>query len=264
MSHGRGTFVAQKSRIPGVTIVHASSAHSFPAHMHDEFGIGLIQRGAQRSRSGRGIVEAGPGDLISCNPGEVHDGHAIGEGRSWSMLYLDPSLVQRVAAQVGYRPSSFEFARPHLRDASLARTLRRFLSAIADEPWSAEEQLIMLVAGFGSTAPKRVARHQHSAIAPLIRRIDADPSAPTGMEVMAGQVGLNAFALIRAFRSATGLTPHAYVMQRRLQMARRLLVAKSPIADAAFAAGFADQAHLTRMFARTYGMTPGRFVAALA
>ena len=58
----------------GESLAAADSAHAFGRQTHDQFGIGLIERGAQKSASGRGIVEAGAGDMITVNPGEVHDG----------------------------------------------------------------------------------------------------------------------------------------------------------------------------------------------
>jgi len=47
----------------GVDAVEAESRHAFPRHTHDQFGIGVIHRGAHRSHSGRGQVEAGAGVL---------------------------------------------------------------------------------------------------------------------------------------------------------------------------------------------------------
>jgi len=78
-----GQFRIKRCAIGGVEAVEADTAHSFGRHMHDQFGIGVIIRGAQKSASGRGPVEAGPGDVITVNPREVHDGHPIGDaGRS--------------------------------------------------------------------------------------------------------------------------------------------------------------------------------------
>ncbi|WP_429861193.1 helix-turn-helix domain-containing protein, partial [Achromobacter ruhlandii] len=62
----------------------------------------------------------------------------------------------------------------------------------------------------------------------------------------------------RAFSRATGMTPHAYQMQRRLLLARRLLRQGMALADAAAAAGFADHSHMTRPFSRATGVPPGR------
>ncbi|SQI36332.1 AraC-like ligand binding domain [Serratia plymuthica] len=55
-------------------MVTADTDFSFGRHTHDQFGIGLMDRGAQKSLSGRGRVESSAGDIITVNPGEVHDG----------------------------------------------------------------------------------------------------------------------------------------------------------------------------------------------
>jgi AraC-like DNA-binding protein len=64
------------------------------------------------------------------------------------------------------------------------------------------------------------------------------------------------FQVIRDFKRVTGLTPGAYVRNRRLRLAGRLIEQGAPIVEAALAAGFADQSHLTRSFRSTHGITP--------
>jgi hypothetical protein len=71
-----------------------ASNHSFPRHTHDEFGIGVVLSGAQRSWSGVGQVESLPGDVITVNPGELHDGTPInGTIRRWRIIYFDPQVL---------------------------------------------------------------------------------------------------------------------------------------------------------------------------
>lgn len=85
--------------LPGIEAMQADSRFAFGRHMHLQFGLGVIDRGAQKSISGRGTVESLPGDTITVNPGEVHDGKPLGDGgRAWRMLYLDPALVAGLAA----------------------------------------------------------------------------------------------------------------------------------------------------------------------
>lgn len=64
---------------------------------------------------------------------------------------------------------------------------------------------------------------------------------------------------MRGFVRLTGLTPHAYVMQRRLDQARGLIRQGSALADAATEAGFADQSHMHRVFVARHGFTPGAY-----
>ena len=90
----------------------------------------------------------------------------------------------------------------------------------------------------------------------LLSDIGNDLSLPE----VANSVGLSAGHLHRAFRRRFGLPPHAYLVQARVNRARRMLQAGASIVDAASTTGFADQAHLTRHFKRLVGLTPGRYV----
>ncbi|MEV6212961.1 helix-turn-helix transcriptional regulator, partial [Kitasatospora sp. NPDC051914] len=65
--------------------------------------------------------------------------------------------------------------------------------------------------------------------------------------------------LVRAFSAAFGIAPHQYVMSRRVDLARRLLLGGRPPGEVATADGFYDQSHLTRHFKRVLGTTPGRY-----
>ena len=85
-----------KSALPGIEAMTLLTDRAFPRHAHDHLGIGVMTGGAQRSWSGIGPVESGAGDVITVNPGEMHDGLPIrGQARGWRMLYLDPALVAR-------------------------------------------------------------------------------------------------------------------------------------------------------------------------
>jgi quercetin dioxygenase-like cupin family protein len=133
----------------GVVAVKARSGKTFARHTHEDYGIGILLAGAQRSWSGRGTVEAGVGDLITVNPGEVHDGAPIGGSRTWAMLYLTPEKVSEVACDIREGKSAeMEFVSPVIRDPL---TVDHFIATHAafrygDEE-AANEQFILLIAG---------------------------------------------------------------------------------------------------------------------
>jgi AraC family transcriptional regulator len=79
---------------------------------------------------------------------------------------------------------------------------------------------------------------------------------------LARETGLSPAHFSREFKRTTGETPHAFVMRRRLEHAHELLADGGSIADAALCSGFADQAHLSRLFKRRYFVTPGAFLRA--
>ena len=93
--------------------------------------------------------------------------------------------------------------------------------------------------------------------------IDEDPAAPITLGELAGASGLSRFQLVRAFGRSIGLTPHAYLVQRRTDLARRLIAGGTKLAEVAAAAGFSDQSHMTRIFVARYGLTPGTYAEAV-
>ncbi|OSC67740.1 hypothetical protein B5181_15580 [Streptomyces sp. 4F] len=80
--------------------------------------------------------------------------------------------------------------------------------------------------------------------------------APPSLAALATDLGLSRYQLLRAFRTATGIPPYAWLAQHRVARARGLLDAGLRPAEAAALVGFADQAHLTRWFRRVLGVTP--------
>jgi len=90
--------------------------------------------------------------------------------------------------------------------------------------------------------------------------IEASLAQPVDLPAMADAAGLSASHFARQFRATMGTAPHQYLVQRRVERARRRLEGSDEsVAEIAFECGFANQEHLTRMFKRVYGITPGAY-----
>jgi AraC-like DNA-binding protein len=77
---------------------------------------------------------------------------------------------------------------------------------------------------------------------------------------LAGVTRLSSSHFSRAFKGSFGQTPHTYIVQQRVTRARHeMLNTRAPLSEIAIACGFADQAHLARMFHREVGMAPNRW-----
>jgi len=264
----KGQIRMLRSTIAGIDAVVARTRHHFPKHTHAQFGIGVIENGAQRSLSGRGTVEAGSGDAITVNPGEVHDGIPIGDaGRSWKMLYFEPSLVTAALGDMSEGGAEgFEFSRPAMTDVRVARAFEDLFEAVTGAAGGSagmrcEELLLLLLAGL---MDKRREESIPDAVGRALGMIDDAPARPVSLSDLARESGLSRFQLVRAFARVTGLTPHAYLMQRRIDVARRLIAGGMSLAEAASASGFADQSHMTRLFVRNFGVSPGAYAMAAA
>jgi AraC-like DNA-binding protein len=263
-----GRFLSLPSSIPGIDAVAADSAMTFCRHTHDQFGLGIILRGAQRSSSGRGPVEAEAGDVITVNPGEVHDGKPVGAGgRAWRMIYLDPQIVWAAGLDLtDGKHRQLELARPVARDGRLTDDVLALITAVtAGPPGDAmlmvEERLLALLMHL--TEERLEQTPPDARLKSALQRLEDDPARPVTLQDLADLAGLSRFQVLRAFVKETGLPPHAYQRQCRLHLARRLIRAKRSLAEAALEAGFADQSHMSRLFVRSYGMTPGVYSAAV-
>lgn len=258
-----------KARVCGQTdivAVEAMSSQSFGRHTHDQFGIGVVVSGAQDSASGRGQVRATNGNMITVNPNEVHDGRPVeGKARTWRMLYLDPELIAQFAQSMGHS-AGVEFIHPVLGAPSAVMAFKRLYAALTDpnrEPKQglideiAEQELFqILVPLLGNTQPTQ-AEILSAELARAKARLDAHPEIPVSLNELATEAGLSRFQFLRAFKAVTQLPPHAYRLQRQLQMARRLIMQGHTLLQASLLSGFADQSHLTRHFVSSYGLTPG-------
>jgi AraC-like DNA-binding protein len=269
----RGRVHMPRCAIAGVEATVAETAHSFPRHSHDRFGVGVIVAGGHRSASGRGVVEARASDAIMVNPGEVHDGSPLDErGRAWRMLYFEPSMLADVAVELsGVAVHEIELTQPVIHDP-LLRVLFERLFTVSVEAQTVPDDLVReeaMLELLGYLVRTHATMHTRSrlprSLGPIARaraRIDDDPSSPLTLADLAADAGMSRFQLLRGFAHEMGLPPHAYRMQRRMTLARQLIASGATLAAAAAAAGFADQSHMTRAFTRLLGITPANYASA--
>lgn len=241
------------------------SNHMFPRHAHDEFGIGVVIEGAQRSWSGRGPVKSLPGDVIAVNAGEFHDGiPKDGCVRRWRMLFIQRDIVHAIIEEEADR--RFEFAQPSVSSARLRSAVTRVLRSVeASDAMLVEEDLVRLLVDV-ARKPGRMERSFGAApsVVRALALIDDAPAARITLSELAQTSGVSRFQLLRGFSRDLGVTPHAYILQRRVREAKRLIAEGETLAQASIGAGFSDQSHMTRAFIRQYGYSPGRFAAVIA
>lgn len=110
---------------------------------------------------------------------------------------------------------------------------------------------------------KFLLRESSPSVTRAVKRIDAAPEIPVSLAELAALSSVSRFQLLRAFSRQIGITPHAYLIQRRVLLAQRFLADGQTPAQAAIQAGFSDQSHMTRAFVRQVGVTPGCYSRAV-
>ena len=257
------------SPLSGVYGTHIDSAQHFGRHWHDTYGFGFLEQGAQEWLSGRGTVRGYPGEVISTNPGEVHDGRPLGRAtRRWRIVSIDPDAMRRA---IGRERRDLAIANPVIHDPILLGALRRLFSRL--DRWNrgggrcggthalaCEEALVeccvRLMACHGS-APHRTPVPPAQLVRVRERLADESTRQTPSLADLAAMTGLSRYQVLRRFEQAYGLPPHAWVLRQRAERARLLIRAGRTLTAAALESGFADQSHMTRVFVRQFGFTPG-------
>jgi AraC family transcriptional regulator len=189
-------------------------------------------------------------------------------------ICLEPGLVARVAAEAfGLDPARLTVPPldgldlPHLRAAMGAVGVE--LTAGAAGGWLAAESLanvLVLHLIRHVLAPRQPERGRDGVLPQgrlraVVEYIEEHLDAAPTLEQLAAVARLSPYHFARQFKTATGLPPHQYVILRRVERARQLLLSSADLslAEVAAHAGFSDQSQFTHHFKRLLGVTPGQF-----
>lgn len=246
---------------PGLDWAEAAFVgHRFSPHRHDSYAIGVTTRGVQ-AFSYRGAARASlAGDAFFLHPDELHDGGPGGEeGLGYRILYIDPALI---GAALGGGPLPF-VTDPVARAREIAAAVEAVFPHREDPREDLREADVVcalaavLAKAAGCPAGPRAA--PDPALRQLRDHLAESCTEGISTSVLERLYGRDRFTLARQFRRAYGVSPSRFVTLRRLDRVRNLIAEGQPLAEAALAAGFADQAHMTRQFRAAYGTTPGRW-----
>jgi AraC-like DNA-binding protein len=253
--------VAWRPAVPGLTeVLHAHfTDHVYPSHTHDAWTLLLVDDGAVRYDLDRHAHGATRGLVTLLPPGVPHDGRSdLPGGFRKRVLYLEAGTLgaERVGRCVD---------RPAFDDPALRQRLSALHHVLAPgtDPLEAESRLALVLERLGqhldrADAPAPDVRDD--ALADRVRELlDARVAQGLSLAEAAERFGVHPTHVVRAFTRRHGLPPHRYLTGRRIDLARRLLLAGLPAAEVAAAAGFADQSHLTRHFRRMLATTPGAY-----
>jgi AraC-like DNA-binding protein len=233
--------------------------HAFEPHTHDGFGLGAIESGVERFRY-RGAEHLAPADsVVMVNPDELHTGRAeTAGGWHYRMVYIEPSAVAEITGE-----PAWWFGDVVREDLPSARRVTALLDALwqTREPLAFDSLLSELLAQFRRHAhvPRKALDGRAARFVPVMDYLRAHLSRRLTLDELAAVVGLSPFHFLRQFQTHHHATPQQMLMALRLAEAKRQLSLGEAPAQVAAAVGLTDQAHLTRAFARRYGVTPARY-----
>ncbi|MCB8821340.1 AraC family transcriptional regulator [Microvirga rosea] len=247
--------------------------HSYARHSHETYAIAAVLSGCETFFYRGEQHYAGPGSVAVVCPDEIHDGAPHGDGFEYRTFYPSVELMREVAEDVAGRPllSPPWFSQAIISDPDLARAHARLHACLCHDDIGTSEMeqdvrlvayLSLLIARWAELDAPPSLSYGPKGIARVRDYLDAHLDQEAELSVLAAMAGLSRSHFIRAFQKETGLTPHAYLLDRRFRAARRLLERGETPGIVAATCGFFDQSHLNRVFKARMGITPGAYRAA--
>jgi len=250
----------------GVELLRAWFAGTaYQKHRHATYAIGVTDCGVQVFDY-RGAVRAStPGQVVVLYPDELHDGRAgTDAGFGYRIVYVEPFLLTDALRSLRGKPGPLPFLRePVSTDPRLSRAIdaafRAPLDSLAVDGLVVDLAHALLASERGVGVVSR--RVDVRAVERARQFLDAERTRAVHSRELEAITGLSRYDLARQFRLVLGTSPYRYLLIRRLELAREQMHRGRPLADVALEAGFADQAHFTRVFRSAVGLTPGRYRA---
>jgi len=244
----------------------------YKAHSHPTFSVGAVDAGGSHFTGVSGGPAAlHPGMMVFIPAGCVHACNPLPDDCwSYQMLHLDAAWLRQLLAETG--PSSAGLIRENEIRLTDNQTVYARFCQLNDTLFSAastEDKNAALIEFIGDCACENdlvetyAAQPDQSngALARVISQLQETERPPLLLEDLAKTADMSRYQLIRAFRAVTGMTPHAYQLNRRVNQARQWLQSGAEITDIAYRLGFADQSHFQRVFKAHTGVTPGCYRA---
>jgi AraC family transcriptional regulator len=259
-------FVIEKSiSTPGILVPTSPDKHSI-------WQVGSHSVNGERS-TGRGAFASyskAPGDITIVPAGPVPDVRLFSAAELICCTF-DKSFTEGISGEIGHRPSDAPVFSLSLRDATTTRLLDLLMEELEAGAPSGQlyaESLAQALAVRFLTGGSTLSRRLHSQASPLppaiLRKIkeviENNFTQKLSLKTLASESGYSKAHFLRMFYASFGVTPHDYLVDRRLNHAKHLLKRQhSSIADIALECGFSSQAHMTSLFRQKLGVTPGDF-----
>lgn len=241
--------------------------HSFKPHFHDHYVILALKEGINIGECQRKPYAVTAEDILIINPSEVHT------GSSWQAQYLDYVALYVSANFFHWQlkqvnkiaDGTIWFQKTIARNASLTAQLRKIINDSQQEfSCTLTDSILLFFAklfedftAINLSGENKIYCRQ--SVKEGMEFLRQNYSEPVSISDYCSQENISCYSFIRSFQKFTGLTPGQFLINYRIEMAKKLLQQQVSVADACWDTGFFDQSHFSRHFKFITGTTPGRY-----
>ena len=233
----------------------------FTKHFHDTYTIGITHDGFFKSINLNKECLVYKKTTRIINPGEVHSGNS----KAWKYTNFYPtiSLLEEMYEEMYFEKKIPLFEKHIANDIKLYNLLFKLFKSVYGnfDSMKIEINLInalsYLIKNYSSvTKDYNVVFPDKKIMTNSLEYINDCLESSISLDNLANNAALSKFHFLRVFKKNVGLTPHHYILTRKVQKARDLIIEGSSLSQAGFSMGFADQSHFIRNFKKIYGYSP--------
>lgn len=240
--------------------------YGFDKHFHEEYAIGVIGQGCIDGFVDGSTKTINKTSIMTINPDTAHSNWAHDNSTySQSALYLKPSFLSEILKE-NFNSKQIHFKSGLLEDETLANEFLALTSSFENNVLSALEfecQIIellnkILLANTSAQEQKGLNKHD-IAIFRAKEFMQDNLSEDITLDNISKELDISKYHFLRLFKEHTYFSPHAYLMLKRIEKAKKLLQKGHTLIDVAYSCGFNDQSHLIKRFKSYLGITPGEY-----
>jgi AraC-like DNA-binding protein len=273
---GERVRVCRPPALPGVELMVVERSDRLWRAYHETYGVCLPPlaanpRGGHNEWWYRGRLQRQSiGELSLVEPGELHVTRRVTGPASFFVALFHPALLVDRAREIGL-PEAPRLRRWQTVDPRICGLVQRFCSSVPQGDRLEQETLlegclnaILVECCEGRAAGPTAAAPAREGLGRARDYLHAHAAEVVSLDRLAAIASTSKFQLVRGFARAYGLPPHRYQVTLRVAAALALLKSGEPPAQAAMAAGFADQSHFGRHLRQALGFTPASYARAEA
>ena len=241
-----------------------NSGRHYKSHMHKTFSVGAIDQGEVIYQVDGKMAKLQPGSLALINPEILHSCNPTEFCiRSYYMLYLNVEWCLLVQQSLWQLETFSPVNTIILEDNSVYRQYINTMESLMDEGDVLEKEQILVdiveKIFLQACEPAAVKSEPSLYIEQLKLQLSTSLDKDISMSQIALRLQANPYTLLRQFKAATGITPHAYRLNCRIELARKLLQKGFDLSQVALECGFFDQSHFHRHFKAITTLTPKEY-----
>ena len=235
----------------------------YKPHFHQTFSIGAIENGEVYFSINNNEYTLQKEEIVLINPEIIHSCNPINnQKRSYYMLYIDKDLIYNLQKTLNNNIQNYiPFSKVLIKNSNLYNnfiTLSKLNSNIflLEKEEILEDFILSIINQFCKFNTIQTIYEDNNKVIKIKEYLKENLTNNPTIDDISKALNISRYHLIRLFKQSTNITPHAYLLNLKVEYAKELLKSGMDIAEVALTTGFNDQSHLNRVFKQISACTP--------